>query len=470
MTPTSSTRSQSVKPQDRFLLASACVLLCLSFITGGSSQETNAGVMAAQLVAIPVLVYALWEAQRRGIFFTSRLSISVFAFVVAIPLVQLLPLPEAWWNLPSARQLLQRDLAEAGVTSLQYRWSLASTATERDLLSLLPATALFFVALALGTVAQRRLYWLVICLSFFSLILGAAQVGAGQASILNPYPQWVPALGGVFANPNHQAASIAIALVFSIALMFDVRSRVRRGENLPVLPWILGTLIAVFILAIPMIGSRAGPIIAVVPVALLVLGRGTISYERMRERGAQAILLVAAFALLIGIHAAVSWTTGDKIDMIRSALTRQTLLVGVTHAPLGGGIGTFIPLFDQGADVSLISGEYINAAHNDYAQLWLEGGVIAAGCMGAVLVWFIVSVRRLLALPSRSTSRRRGLTVAAGMFVIVLHSAVDYPLRTPALLAVFALMAGVLAATVARGGKNVRRDVEDGVQTDDGSA
>jgi hypothetical protein len=443
------------------------VLLSLSFVTGGSSQETNAGVMVAQLLAIPVLLYALWEAQKRGLLLAARWSVMVFALVILIPLLQLLPLPEWFWNLPSARRLLQHDLAEAGVTSLQYRWTLSPAATERDLLSLLPAAALFIAALTLGSVAQRRLFWLVVSLSFFGLLLGGAQVGAGQASILNPYPQWAPAMGGVFANPNHQAASIAIALVVSIALMFDVRSRVRRGENLALQPWILGALIAAFVLAIPIVGSRAGPVIAILPVIILVLGRGAFSRDRMRERGTQAILLVAAFALLIGLHAALTWTAGDKVDVIRSALTKQTVSIGVAHAPLGGGIGAFVPLFDQGADVSMLSGEYINAAHNDYAQLWLEGGVIAAACILVVLIWLAVSLRRLLNLPSRSTSRRRGLPAAAGMFVIVLHSAVDYPLRTPALLAVFGLMAGVLAATVARGGRSVAGDVEDRAQIGD---
>jgi hypothetical protein len=455
VTSAKSTRSQDrMRPQDRLLLCSAGVLLCLAFVTGGSSQETNAGVMISQLLAIPVLLFALWEAQRRGRLAQMRWSIVVFAFVASIPLMQLLPLPEWLWNLATARQLLRHDLFDAGVSMLQYRWSLSPAATERDALSLLPAAALFFAGIALGFEARTKLFWLVIALSFSSLVLGVAQMGAGQDSVLNPFPQWEPAMGGVFANPNHQAASIAIALVLAIALMFESRSQVRQGERAPVLPWVFGALAAIFVLAIPMIGSRAGPIIAIVPTVIFILSSGAVPLERVRHhRGTQIILLIAALVLVIGIHGALSWTTGQKIDLMRSTLTQQTTLIGFTHAPLGGGIGEFIPLFDQGVDVSLLRDEYINNAHNEYAQLWLEGGALAVACMLAVFAWFGLSFRRLLALRAGSSQRRNGLAAAMAILVVILHSCVDYPLRTPALMAVVALMAGIVAATATSTGR-----------------
>lgn len=427
------------------------MLLCLVFITGGSSQETNSGVMFAQLLAIPVLLYALWQAQRWGCLLQARGSVAVFAFTASIPLLQLLPLPDWLWNLSSARQLLQHDLSEAGVTMLRFRWSLSPGATERDLLSLLPAAALFFAGVALGAEAQHKLFSMVIVLGFSSLVLGIAQIGAGQESMLNPYPQWVPALGGVFANPNHQGATIAIVLVLAIALMLEARSRVRRGEGVPVLPWIFAILIAIFLLAVPMIGSRAGPILTILSVVTFAISSGAVPFKRLRQhRSTQFIILMAGLLLALGIYAALRWTTGDKVDAIRLELTRQTALIGSAHAPLGGGFGGFVSLFDQGVDVSLLSSEYINSAHNEYVQLWLEGGVLAIVCVLVVLAWLAFSLRRLLALHSRSSSRRRGLAAATAVFVLILHSWVDYPLRTPALMAVFALMAGILAANASR--------------------
>jgi hypothetical protein len=70
-----------------------------------------------------------------------------------------------------------------------------------------------------------------------------------------------------------------------------------------------------------------------------------------------------------------------------------------------------------------------------------------------VLLWWIFSVRKLLAFHPRSGSRRRGLAAAMAILVLFLHSSVDYPLRTPALLAVLALMTGILASAAATGTK-----------------
>jgi len=450
--PSSSRRDRRVSAQDRLLLGATCILLCVTFISGGSSQETNAGMLIARLLAIPVTMLALWEAQRRGVTGHARWSLVTLACVVSIPLLQLLPLPEWLWMSAPARQQLQNDLAAAGVSNIHYRWSLSPAATERDLLSLLPSAALFVCAVTLGKEAHRRLCWLVIALALFSVAFAVVQMGAGEQSILNLYPQWVPAMGGIFANPNHQAASVAIALVLAISMLLDSRSRVRRGEPVRELVWIFAVLIVMFALTVPMIGSRAGPILAMISAVIVALGSGAFPIARVRgHRGTQAFLCLAAVVLLLGVYAAFNWTAGAKIDVIRSTLTRQTALIGYTHAPLGGGYGGFVPLFDQGVDNSLIGGEYINNAHNDYVQLWLEGGVAAIAGMLAVLVWLAVSFLRLLALHPKSGSRRRGFAAATAMFVIVLHSWVDYPLRTPALMAVFALLAGVFSGSVAMG-------------------
>ena len=443
------------EPQGRPLFILTCVLLSVCFVSGGSSQESGVGVMIGQLLAIPVLFFALLKAWPSGRLAPVRWSVAVVAFVVLIPLLQLLPVPAWLWNLPPARVSLQHDLTTAGVTGLHYRWSLVPAATERDLLSLLPAVALFFAAITLGRSALRHVFGVVIGLALFSLLLGIAQLSAGQHSILNPYPQWVPEMGGVFVNPNHQATALALALVLSVALMLDARRRARRGDGARALPWVYAVLAAVFAIAIPLTGSRAGPIIAIVPTVVFVMACGAIPFDRLRHhRPTQLIFLIAMAALVVGIYSAMSWTRGDKVDAIRSILVKQTTLIGFTHAPLGGGIGGFIPLYRQGVDVSVLRDEYINNAHNDYAQLWLEGGVLAVFGLLAAFTVLGLRVRRLTKLPARSGPRTMGLAAMMALLVVILHSWVDYPLRTPALLAVFGLLAGVA-------GKGIKRSTAD---------
>ncbi|MHB8474463.1 MAG: O-antigen ligase family protein [Gammaproteobacteria bacterium] len=436
---------------DRLLYILTCGLLGVCFVTGGSSQQSGVGAMIGQLLAIPVLFFALWSAWSGGQLARARWSAVVLAFVILIPVLQLLPVPAWLWNLPPARVSLQHDLAAAGVTGLHYRWSLVPAATERDLLSLLPAVALFVAAIKLRGMTLRHVFNVVIGLALFSLLLGIVQLRAGQSSILNPYPQWVPEMGGVFANPNHQATALAIALVLSVALMIDARRRALRGEGAHALSWIYAGLAVVFVIGIPMAGSRAGPIIAIVPTVVFVMACGTIPFDRLRNhRPAQLFFLLIVAALAVGVYSAMSWMRGDKVDPIRSMLARQTTMIGFTHAPLGAGIGGFVQEYQQGVNASALRDEYINNAHNEYAQLWLEGGVFALFGLLAAFSVFAFNVRRLMKLPARSSSRTMGLAAMAALLVVILHSWVDYPLRTPALLAVFGLLAGVAGTGIER--------------------
>jgi O-antigen ligase len=89
----------------------------------------------------------------------------------------------------------------------------------------------------------------------------------------------------------------------------------------------------------------------------------------------------------------------------------------------------------------------INYAHNDWLQLWLEGGVGAAFLLGLFSLWYIARTfhvwRRggngLDALLSRAASLVVGL--------LLIHSLVDYPLRSTALMCVFALASALMVAT-----------------------
>src|SRR5690606_29904039 len=108
-------------------------------------------------------------------------------------------------------------------------WSLTPAATLRGALSLLPAVALFVAALGVDTATQRRLLVLCVALPVASLVLGFLQLGAPQDSLLNPYPEWAPAMNGTFANPNHQGTAMLVGL--GICLAFAVGALGSRDDT-----------------------------------------------------------------------------------------------------------------------------------------------------------------------------------------------------------------------------------------------
>ena len=57
--------------------------------------------------------------------------------------------------------------------------------------------------------------------------------------------------------------------------------------------------------------------------------------------------------------------------------------------PVGSGMGTFVPvyaMFEKPEDVSLF---YVNRAHNDLLEVWLETGVVGLIFMGLFAVWLV---------------------------------------------------------------------------------
>jgi O-antigen ligase len=130
-------------------------------------------------------------------------------------------------------------------------------------------------------------------------------------------------------------------------------------------------------------------------------------------------------------------------------MRQTTFALGASNLPWGSGIGSFVPVFQQALPGALLMSGYINAAHNDYAQVWLEGGVVAvlvsaacAGALGAAIANY---------LRGRSGERRLMWAALLGIFALLAHAGADYALRTPALMAVAALLAAILVAQGARG-------------------
>jgi len=436
----------------QILLLATAFLSGLCFITGGSSQEAGTGVMVAQVLAIPVLLYALWQADRSGRLKSARWSIALVLAIVSIPALQLLPLPTGLWNLSGARSALQQDLAMAGVVAIEHRWSLAPGVTERALWSLLPALALFFSALALRRDAWRGLLWCVIALVAFSCVLAFVQIGAPQDSFVNPFPQYAAAMAGVFANRNHQSSALAIGLVLAAGLLLP--SRRQHGNPAAARVHLAACVAAalLFALLLPLVGSRAGGIVALVALGVLAPVSGLFSLQHLQaSRAMRWAALLAAGVLIAGIYGALAWMQVEAdIEGSRWEMAVTTARLGLDNAPLGSGIGSFIAMFEQATRGAMMKTGYVNAAHDEYAQWWFEGGVAAVIVMLAVLAFVIVAMRRVLQLPARSTQRVTGAVALTALLVLLLHSMVDYPLRTPALMAMAGLLAGILVATTLR--------------------
>jgi O-antigen ligase len=136
---------------------------------------------------------------------------------------------------------------------------------------------------------------------------------------------------------------------------------------------------------------------------------------------------------------------GDLAPGIRWNMTKDCLRM-FSHRPLWGwGLGTFPTVYPGYR--SFYTNLFINEAHNDYAQLLVETGLLGFGLM----LWFLVRMYRH-GLP---TSRRweftwdGALSLAAllGCTGILIHSFVDFNLQIPANAAFFYVLSALAAST-----------------------
>ncbi|MEO7937504.1 MAG: O-antigen ligase family protein [Burkholderiaceae bacterium] len=419
-----------------------------------------------------VVAGMLWTHASRS----SRIALAIAWLVFAGVALQLLSWPGGEGAL-GARQLLHEAQSSAGIDGSGLRISLTPWATERGVWALLPAIAAFSAALLLPIARRASLSWLVVAIACASLVLGFLQLGAPQDSPLNPFPQHAPALGGVFANPNHQATALTIALVLVLSWLLGTLGTRGDGSDeddrafhsLPLI-WrrVAAAVLAAFLLvAVPLTGSRGMVLIAAGALLLVPLTSGWLRQQMRSRRGATLglVLLGGGALLAVGLLVAVSgWVRVDTELESRGALAKATAGMAREAMPLGTGVGSFVPWFDAHAPESLIEHEYFNHAHNEYVQWWLEsgvGGLLWIALLATVMLWAfpwsaLPARRRKDGEPVRSRPEDGDWLASAAWLavaVVLAHSLVDYPLRTTALMTVTAWFAGITVAAASRRGR-----------------
>jgi O-antigen ligase len=428
---------------DSVAIATA-ILLALSFALGGASQNHALRLALVELAALPLLVLALGRLLQNGGSSQHRFALTLVAAVVAIPLIQLIPLPPSIWTSLPARDQMALALELAG---LQPGWSPLSVTPERtwaSVLALAPPVALFLAVLIFSQVQRERIVYAGVAAAVAGILLGVAQLAEGGDRFY--LWSWTTAgsVNGFFANRNHLASLLLVALPF--AIVFGAATLRRRHRRTSVL-WFGALFAGLVVVAVAAIRSRAGigllpPVmVASLLAAWIAAGRGRPGPALLALVGSvgAALTLVAVLALP-SILARFDAEGAPGLRLERWPLIAEA---AQTYLPLGSGIGSFDAVYRSVEPLEELDSTYLNQAHNDYLETWLEAGWLGIGVILAFLVWY---GRRCWtawrAPPSRDGDLQRAASIGIG--VLLLHSAVDYPLRTVALAVMFALCCGLL--------------------------
>jgi hypothetical protein len=417
---------------------------------GGSTYQRAWPDAVLQLACLPILLLAL--SQVRSLWEISslhRAALATCGVIVALPILQLMPLPPAMWTALPGREPIEAGFQEAGIALHWMPVSLSPSETWRSALGLLPPFTVFLCAIGLDRASRRRLVLVLLAIGLLSLMVGMAQVSAGTQGLFRFYGPSSEATG-FFINRNHYAALLYAMIPFTAAwvvgLTTDRRPQFAVGVALNLV------LLACLMLGLGMARSRAGLLLTLLAcTASLGLAGGRLSAGS--DPLARRLISVAGFAGLVLIlqFAAIGLLqrlASDPLDDERWQYAVITFRAALDFFPFGSGFGTFDSIFKSYETNRLLQESYLNNAHNDYAELLLEGGAPALATLALLLgvLLHAVSLGWKTERRSQSSALDSAIRRAAGIVacLLLLHSIVDYPLRSAALATVFALSCALL--------------------------
>jgi O-antigen ligase len=379
--------------------------------------------------------------------------------LLVYPLLQLVPLPDALWRaLPGhAEYIAVLERFASPDTGLAGRpISVVPVATEFGWLALLPPLACLVVVRALAPADVVRLLLAMAVFTGVHGLLGLLQVGAGGGSVLylgNVYAHGMAT--GTFVNRGHFAAMLAMMLPVIVGLLlFDIRQgrrggRRRRGAEANVVSQraLMFASAVLILLSLFFTRSRAGIATALVGLAfssiLLVRARAGLRHGNLIV-GALVVVGIA-LAALIGLAPILERFEPDQLRLSgegRFAIYAATIRAAIEFLPFGSGLSTFASVFPRFQ--SGVFGGYIDYAHNDYLQFFMEVGLVAPVIVALLLAAYVMRMGELLRRDRARSFTVLQIAAGVGLLPMMLHSLFDFALHMPANAMWFATLAGVM--------------------------
>ena len=391
-------------------------------------------------------------------------SLAILAAAISL---QLVPVPASLirWISPETDAFLRRYAISYASGSPWHALSIEPASTA---LALAATAALAILLLGLArTLTRRDALHLARGIVGFGVVL--ALIGIVQKAMWNGriFGFWTPLEGGSpfgpYVNRNHFAGWMLMALPLAIGYLCGTLAHGRRRRDAGWrgrLLWLSSpdaadTMAAAFAVALMALSlllsmSRSGMIGLLVALVL----SGWLIVRRRTDGSGRAI--VAGYLLFVAL-AAGAWTGFDRIAARfadkestgldgRLGIWTDTLHVVEKFPVVGIGLNTYgtATLFYQ----TVILDKHFDAAHNDYLQLLVEGGLLVCLPAALVIVAFTRTVRRRLA---ESSPERRGYWIrvgaVTGIAAIALQEAIDFSLQIPGNAVLFTVLIAIAVRT-----------------------
>jgi O-antigen ligase len=440
-----STKSITASDFDDIWGAGIAVYLVVMILSGGISNVGPPVIYLHLVLASIVACVAIARLFRMGI--PTRLAIVgmwIIILTYGLILWELVPLPPSLWTILPGRDLVLRNLILLGRNPDWMPLTLTPEATRQCALDLLPGAAGFLAALTFPT---RKSAYIIIAVLFCllpSLIFAFLQYAHGNDGSYYVYENNFGVGTGLFNNRNFFAAQVYTALPFiGIAV-----PRTARRFQIPVVVAIMFgiTIAAISLAGLAVSGSRTGIGLAMVSLVFaVILARDGFPRSRMPLSllGTSAVvggLLVLGQASMMGIMRFGEPGLGVGI---RSEIWSTSWIALHQHFIFGSGLGSFSSVYQLVETPAVLKTAYINHVHNDWFELAIETGLLGISLMLVFVLWYLYAVYCAWRYGNGKWTAEIQRVATIVLLLLMVHSADDFALRTPALLTLFGICCGL---------------------------
>jgi O-antigen ligase len=417
-------------------------VFAVALVAGGASRLNDLPASIIEVAAALLLPFtALRWARAENT--PPTYALVLFAVICAAPALQLIPLPPELWTALPGREWA---VAVRRAADLPVGWaplSLTPDLTLRSAAALWAPGTIFLAACVLTREERDRVIWLILIVTVASLCLGVVQITGDKGYLYEHTNRG--SLVGFFANRNHQATLLlcTLPLLAALAAKADISESRRAGYV------VLGCgALMVVVMALGAVQSRAGIVLA----GLAVLGALAVLWRAGLFGSSKKWIFVVIATLLAAGSVVASLALPRLADRFGKLLDEDRLTIFpnvwariLDYLPVGSGGGSFDVIYRHGERLSQVAPEFINHAHNDFMEVTLEFGVV-----GVVLICLFVVSAVLLGSKAWREGGAQGRAGAIVVLLVLLHSMVDYPLRTLAISFVFAFACALFMAPTGR--------------------
>lgn len=422
--------------------------MLVGIVAGGSSVAQNVFFFAFRMLSAALLAVAIVRLYHSRLTMRETLSLALICAAVGLIVLHLVPLPYQIYKALSGREVAVAAFTAAGITPGWQPLSLDPQATTSYLVALMPPIAMFIATMLSSLQDRLRTAGVILGATLASVVLGLLQRLQGTKSTLYIYEITNNgAATGFFSNKNNFAmlACVAIPLIW---FMCQHYLRSSRTNKVFILSAAMAMLFAVLV-GIAASGSRSGMILGILAIVLSAAMSRKAYFKPARPLGLKIpVWFLLSTLIPIGLYGAAGLLRVANTDVVtdaRSFISGATITAAARYFPFGSGFGTFQEVYAMHELPSIIpSGEYVNHAHNDWLEIWLEGGLPAAQLLLIFVALFASQTIQVWRTKGPHATMLFPKAASIGVIILLGHSFAEFPLRMPALALIFAMLLAVL--------------------------